>query len=219
MIPHIHVHCRCHNDRRRGREVKRAQEIVADPAAEFCKSVRRRRSNQQQIGALRDGNMFDRTFKIRLATRFGEQASDYFFPGERGKGKRLDELACRARHDDLDRETFLLQTAHQFGRFVGRHSAGDAESDAHRVLAVPYLRRLTPSLSSSTDLPGLNSYSIKPLLTSSHATRVGFNVRGFSNIGGAPAIIWRARRAASTTYANWLSGAFVCTVISVFPSK
>src|SRR5204862_460472 len=48
---------------------------------------------------------------------------------------------------------------------------------------------------------------------SSHATRVYFSVRGFSTSGGAPAINWRARRAASTTYANWLSGALVCTVI------
>src|SRR2546430_13093499 len=163
--------------------------------------------------------MFDCAFQIGFAAGFGEQAGDYFRSGERSKRKGRDELAGPAGHADLNRETFLLQTAHQFGRFVGRHSAGDAESDAHGILAEPYLRRFTPSLSSSTDLPGLNSYSIKPLFTSSHATRVGFNVRGLSNIGGAPAIIWRARRAASTTYANWLSGAFVCTVISVFPSK
>src|SRR6202008_442794 len=73
--------------------------------------------------------------------------------------------------------------------------------------------------SSSLGNASVKSYSINPWFTSSHAMRVGFRVRGFSNIGGAPAIIWRARRAASTTYANWLSGAFVCTVISVFPPK
>src|ERR1700743_2579616 len=49
--------------------------------------------------------------------------------------------------------------------------------------------------------------------------RVGFNVRGFSTSGGAPAIICRARLAASTTYANWLSGALVSTFISLFLQK
>src|SRR5579862_2616599 len=49
--------------------------------------------------------------------------------------------------------------------------------------------------------------------------RVGFSVRGFSTSGGAPAIICRARRAASTTYANWLSGALVSTFISLFLQK
>src|SRR5215471_3264944 len=80
-----------------------------------------------------------------------------------------------------------------------------------------YLRRL-PSFSSSE--PGsVKSYSIRPWLTSSQAIRVAFCVRRFSTNGGAPAIICRARRAASTTYANWLCGALVCTVISVLPSK
>src|SRR6516164_7958521 len=81
-----------------------------------------------------------------------------------------------------------------------------------------YLRRLPPSFSSSA--PGsVKSYSIKPWVTSSQAIRVAFCVRRFSTNGGAPAIICRARRAASTTYANWLCGALVCTVISVLPSK
>src|SRR5882762_7091390 len=46
--------------------------------------------------------------------------------------------------------------------------------------------------------------------------RVAFRVLGFSTSGGAPAMICRARLAANTTYANWLSGAFVRTLISVF---
>src|SRR5271170_2630953 len=49
--------------------------------------------------------------------------------------------------------------------------------------------------------------------------RVAFRVLGFSTSGGAPAMICRARLAANTTYANWLSGAFVSTFISVIPPK
>src|SRR5690242_8471401 len=69
------------------------------------------------------------------------------------------------------------------------------------------------------DEGSVKSYSTRPMSTSSQAIRVGLAVRGFSIIGGAPAINWRARRAARTTYANWLSGALVCTLISVFPPK
>src|SRR5882724_12179148 len=76
-----------------------------------------------------------------------------------------------------------------------------------------YLRRLLPSLSVSMDAGSVKTYSSKPFSTSSQAMRVGFSVLGFSMSGGAPAINWRARRAARTTYANWLSGALVSTVI------
>src|ERR1700687_4042933 len=85
--------------------------------------------------------------------------------------------------------------------------------------AARYLRRLLPSLSSSIEDGSTKSYSIKLWSNSSTAIRVAFRVFGFSISGGAPAIICRARLAASTTYANWLSGAFVSTVISVFSSK
>src|ERR1700719_2727381 len=87
-------------------------------------------------------------------------------------------------------------------------------------LAAPrYLRRLLPSLSSSIESGSTKSYSSKLWSSSSTAIRVAFCVLGFSTSGGAPAIICLARRAASTTYANWLSGAFVSTVISVIPPQ
>src|SRR5271168_1852635 len=87
------------------------------------------------------------------------------------------------------------------------------------TLRKSYLRRLLPSLSSSMEDGSWNSYSIRLCSSSSQAMRVALSVLGFSMSDGAPAMIWRARRAASTTYANWLSGAFVATVISVFPPK
>src|SRR5258707_8009516 len=71
----------------------------------------------------------------------------------------------------------------------------------------------------SIDDGSVKSYSVRLCSSSSHAMRVALSVLGFSISGGAPAMICRARLAASTTYANWLSGAFVCTVISVFPPK
>src|SRR5690242_9543618 len=82
-----------------------------------------------------------------------------------------------------------------------------------------YFFLLLPSLSSSTEVASEKSNSSKPWSSSSQATRVAFCVLGFSIMGGAPAMIWRARLAASTTYANWLSGALLCTVISVLLPK
>src|SRR5437763_1672275 len=113
---------------------------------------------------------------------------------------------------------FLLQAAHELRGFVRRHSARYAQRDSHFfLLAGRYFLRLLPSLSSSTEVTSGKSNPSKPCSNSSQATRVAFCVLGFSIIGGAPAIICRARLAASTTYANWLSGAFVCTVINSSP--
>src|SRR5260370_39821727 len=80
-----------------------------------------------------------------------------------------------------------------------------------------YFFLLLPSLSSSTEVPSGTSNSSKPCSYSSQAACVAFCVLGFSINGGAPAIICLARLSASTTYANWLSGAFVCTVINSSP--
>ena len=131
MIPHVDVHRRSDDDRRGGGEIKRAEKIVADAAAEFGDDVGSGRRNQQQIRALRDSDVFDGTFELASPPDSANSSGDYFFPGERGKGKRRDEFAARASHDYFDGETFLLQAAHQLGRFVGRHSAGYAKSDAH----------------------------------------------------------------------------------------
>src|SRR5579863_273902 len=191
MVPHVDVHRRSHHHWRGGRKVQGAEKIVADAAAEFGKNIRGGRRNQQQIRALRHGNVFNGAVEIGLAARFRKQIGDYFFSRERRERQRPHELAGRAGHHHFHAEAFLLQAAHQFGRFVGRNSAGDAEDDMHGNFrdARRYLRRLVPSFSSSTLLPGSNSYSIKPLFTSSQASRVAFSVRGLSRSGGAPAMI------------------------------
>jgi hypothetical protein len=49
--------------------------------------------------------------------------------GERGKGKRAYKLFGGARHHHVNIEGVLLQEANQFGGFVCRDAAGDAERD------------------------------------------------------------------------------------------
>ena len=51
------------------------------------------------------------------------------------------------------------------------------------------------------------------------AIRVCFGERGLAMSGAAPSINWRARREATTTYANLLSGGRFWTVIKVSTSK
>ena len=60
---------------RGARQDKSGQKIVRDALRKFGQNVRSRRRDQQQIGALRHGNMFDRGIKIRVAA--------FFRPGKR----------------------------------------------------------------------------------------------------------------------------------------
>ena len=105
MIPHVDVHRRRDDHRRGGGQIQRAEKIVADTSAEFREDVRGGWRNQQQIGALRHGDMFDCTFEIGFAAGFSEKSGDHFFSGERGKGERRDEFARRASHDHFNRES------------------------------------------------------------------------------------------------------------------
>ncbi len=102
MIPHVDVHRGGDYDRRSGREIKSTEKIVTDAAAELRNDVGSRRRDQKQIGALRNSNVFNGTFEIRINAGFSEQPGNYFFPGERGKGKRGDEFAGRAGHNYFD---------------------------------------------------------------------------------------------------------------------
>ena len=119
------------------------------PCANFAEDVGSRRRDQQQIDALRDGDMFDRAFDVgRRGILRAKHFGDDFLPGERGEGERRDEFLGRARHHHLHVELFLLQAAHELRGFVSRHSAGDAQCDLHGPA-----RRLTPSAAFRPSLP------------------------------------------------------------------
>ncbi len=102
MIPHVDVHCRGDDDRSSAGEIQRAEKIIADAAAEFGEDVRGGWRDQQKVGALGHGDVFDGAFQVGLAVGFGEQSSNNFFSGERGKGERSDEFAGRASHHYFD---------------------------------------------------------------------------------------------------------------------
>ena len=102
MVPHVDVHRGRDNHGRGSGEIKRAEKIVTDAAAELGNDVGSRRRDQKQIAALRDSDVFNGAFEIGFAPGLREQPSDHFFPSEGGEGKRGDELARRAGHDDFD---------------------------------------------------------------------------------------------------------------------
>ena len=133
MLPHIHVH-RGRDDHGSFRgEIKRGEKIVGDAVREFSEDVRGGRRNEQQINALRDGDMLDRAFDIgRRGIGRAEHVRDDFLSGERGKRERGDKLLRGARHHHLHVELFLLQTAHQFGGFIRRNSTSDPKCNLHR---------------------------------------------------------------------------------------
>ncbi len=107
-------------------EIERGQEIVGDAAGEFGEDVGGGGRDQQQIRALRYGDVFDGAFEIGLAAGFSEEIGDYFLAAESGERQRGDEFAGAAGHDHLDGEGVLLEAADEFRGFVGRHSAGYA---------------------------------------------------------------------------------------------
>src|ERR1700728_19568 len=164
--------------------------------------------------------MFDGAFNIcrSSGTTGAEHIRDYFLSGERGESERSDELLRRAGHHHLHVQFFLLQAANQFGGFVSRYASGDGQCDFHLVRGGRYFIRL-PSLSSGSPLNSLASYSRRPFSNSSSAMRVVLRDRGLSTMGRPPIINCRARRATTTTYANWLSGGSLNTAIFRSASK
>src|SRR5205823_2823771 len=137
-------------------------------------------------------------------------------------GRVIPHVHIHRRSDDYWRGAGQVQRGEKIiGDATGefRHDVGGGRRYQKKIRALRdrYFLRLLPSLSSSTEVASGTSNSSNPCSSSSQASRVAFCVLGFSINGGAPAIICRARLAASTTYANWLSGAFVCTVINSSP--
>ena len=59
MLPHVHVHRRSHQNRRRRGQVHGGQKIVGDAVRKLGQNVGGRRSNDQRIGPLRLADVLD----------------------------------------------------------------------------------------------------------------------------------------------------------------
>ncbi len=134
MVPHVDVHRRCDNDRCSRCEIQRRQEVRRDALREVSQNIGCGGNNDESIDRLRDCNVLDGGIDVGLVFLAGrEHAGNDFFSGERGEGKRLDELLGGAGHDDLHADATVLQQTQNFSCFVRCDSAGDAEGDLHIV--------------------------------------------------------------------------------------
>ena len=59
VLPHVDVHRGSDDDRSLRGEIKSPEEIFGDPVSELSENVCRCGSDEQQINALRDGDVFD----------------------------------------------------------------------------------------------------------------------------------------------------------------
>ena len=144
MIPHVHVHRGSYDYRRSGGQIQSAQKIVRDAAREFRDDVRGGGNYQQQIGALRHGNVFDRAFEISFVSEeLPNKSVITFCPVNAAKVSGVMNSRAPAGHDHFDGESVLLQQAHQFGGLVGRDSSGHTHRDSH---GVPWQRALLAAL-------------------------------------------------------------------------
>ena len=80
MLPHVDVHRGGDDDGRFGGKIESAEKILGDAVREFAEDVGGGWSDQQQIDALRDGDVFDGAFDVGGAGACcAENVGDHFF--------------------------------------------------------------------------------------------------------------------------------------------
>src|SRR5437660_12468245 len=110
MLPHIHIHRWSHDHRSGSREIQSGQKIVRNSPRKFRQDIRGSGSDQQQIGFLRYGDVFDGAFQVWLRTAgVLKKIGDYFFSAESSESEWGNKFARAASHYYLYRKTFLLQ--------------------------------------------------------------------------------------------------------------
>ncbi len=85
---------------------------MAIPWANFREDVCGSGRDHQRVNGLCYGDVLDGGINVGFGAGVrGEHAGDDFFSGERGEGKRADELLRRSGHDDLHAYAVVLQQA------------------------------------------------------------------------------------------------------------
>jgi hypothetical protein len=140
VIPHVHVHRRSDDYGSLGGQVQRAKKIFGDAMRKFSENVRGGGSDEQEIDALGDRDVFDRAFDVGWCTTgCGEEIGDDFLSSESGEGKGGNELLRTTGHDDLNVELFLLQAADKFRGLIRCDASGDPKRDSHSSSAASLL--------------------------------------------------------------------------------
>ena len=135
MVPHIYVHRRSHQNRRRRGKIHRGQKVVGNSMRELGQNIRRRRCHHQRLGPLRLADVLN---PVLLAGRFTRAAGpivpetgNHTVPGKRRERQRLHKPARRFRHHHVDFKGLSLQCAHQLRGFVRGNPARHAYRYSH----------------------------------------------------------------------------------------
>ena len=95
MLPHLSVHGRCEQNRRARRERDRGERMTREPVREFGDDMRRRRRDEQKIGAICQFDVAGTPVLLFII----ETCRDRIF-GKRLQRQRRDEFGRIVRHHD-----------------------------------------------------------------------------------------------------------------------
>src|ERR1039458_3848528 len=141
VVPHVHVHRGGDDDRSGGGKKHGGEEVVGEAVGHLGEDVGGGGRDDDRVGGLGLRDVLDLGCFFgapRIVETSGELAllaphgGDDFVAGERGEGKRLNELLGGAGHDDADVDFILLQEADEFSGLVGGDSAADSNDYARR---------------------------------------------------------------------------------------
>ena len=122
--PHAAVHGGHDDDRAARGERRDGEQIIGLPVSEFGDRVRRRRSDDQQIGFLAQLHVRHMLI-VPPQIVVGQRRS----PGHRGKRHRPHELRRGLGQDHIDQRAGLRQLAGEIGHLVRGNSAAHAENN------------------------------------------------------------------------------------------
>src|ERR1700721_1397809 len=113
---------------------------VGEARGEAGQKIGGSRRNDQDVGGLRFGDVFNGGVEIGFGVFRAPEAGNDLVPGEGGKGKRLHKARSRLRHHHVDVQRLCLQRTYQFRSLVGGNSAGDPDRDLHMGRFYPRAR-------------------------------------------------------------------------------
>ncbi len=125
--PHLPVHRRRDDQRAIARERERGQEIVGVTVGDLREKVRRRRGDDDRIGAARQVDVAHSVVGARRP-----QIGEHRPAGQRLQRQRRDEAARGVRHADVDGHPGLDEQPRQLGGLVRGDAAGDAQDDSRQ---------------------------------------------------------------------------------------
>src|SRR5205085_4535621 len=125
MFPHLSVHGRRDQNLRASGERDRGERMSGESVREFRNYVRRCRSDQQKVRAIREIDV-SRPPAFFLV----EETGGHRIFRKRLKRERRDELSRVASHHDKNVVALFNKEARQLGGFVGGDGTGHTEDDS-----------------------------------------------------------------------------------------